>query len=521
MNPSELAQAETTLADLARVFFQNSSPGRPQPAIREPNLEARYRVLVDQIPAVLFLAYLEEGIGEAYVSPQIEATLGFTQKEWLEDPVRWYEQIHPEDKDRWSTEAAAMFLTGKPLRSSYRVMARDGRVVWFHCEARLVRRDDGQPWFIHGVGFDITELKRAEEMLAEERNVASAILDTVGALVVVTDTRGRIVRFNRACEQTTGYSFEEVNGRRIWELLRVPEEGDRIRAIFDRLRSGALPSDYESFWMTKSGDRRLISWSSTILTGPRSEVTHIIATGIDITERKRLEEAVLDISAREQRRIGQDLHDDLGQHLTGVAFMARVLQDRLAEASLPESAEAAKIVALVNEAILRTRELARGLLPVVAEARGLMSALERLAGEVSDLFRISCRFEARDPVLIHTEAVADHLYHVAQEAVNNAIKHGRASSIAIELTRDASGGILTIRDDGAGFHTLAGHRPGIGMQIMQYRAKMIGGSLDVRPSPGGGTVVRCTFPIRDRPIPDHPGSHHGGPDDVEKEQHAG
>ena len=131
-----------------------------------PNLEARYRALVEQIPAVVFMAYLDRGIGEAYVSPQIEAALGFSQEEWLEDPVRWYSHIHPDDKQRWSTEAAEMFLTGKPLRSAYRVVARDGRVIWFHCEAKMIRKPDGEPWFIHGVGFDITDLKRTEEALA-------------------------------------------------------------------------------------------------------------------------------------------------------------------------------------------------------------------------------------------------------------------------------------------------------------------------------------------------------------------
>ncbi len=146
-----------------------------------PNLEARYRALVEQIPAVVFMAYLDRGIGEAYVSPQIEAALGFSQEEWLEDPVRWYSHIHPDDKQRWSTEAAEMFLTGNPLRSAYRVVARDGRVIWFHCEAKMIRKEDGEPWFIHGVGFDITDLKRTEEALQEERNVVSAILHTVGA----------------------------------------------------------------------------------------------------------------------------------------------------------------------------------------------------------------------------------------------------------------------------------------------------------------------------------------------------
>src|SRR5580704_1285010 len=164
-----LAEAESVLAELAAVFFLNSPPSAKSSPEAEagPNVEARYRVLLDQIPAVVFMAYLDQGIGEAYVSPHIEKTLGFTQKEWLEDPVRWYQQIHRDDKDRWSTEAAGTFLSGKPLRSAYRVMARDGHVVWFHCEARLVRREDGRPWFIHGVGFDITDFKQVEQALQE------------------------------------------------------------------------------------------------------------------------------------------------------------------------------------------------------------------------------------------------------------------------------------------------------------------------------------------------------------------
>src|SRR5580704_7636251 len=214
MHPEvSLDEAQSILADLAGVFFRPSPEGLALPRITKepaPSLEARYRVLLDQIPAVVFMAYLDEGIGEAYVSPQIEATLGFSQEEWLEDPIRWYRQIHPDDKARWSIEAAQMFLSGTALRSAYRVMARDGRVVWFHCEAKMIRRKDGRPWFIHGVGFDITELKRIEEALQEERNVVSAILHTVGALVVVLDPQGRIVRFNRACEQVSGYSFAEV-----------------------------------------------------------------------------------------------------------------------------------------------------------------------------------------------------------------------------------------------------------------------------------------------------------------------
>jgi two-component system CheB/CheR fusion protein len=220
----------------------------------------------------------------------------------------------------------------------------------------------------------------------------------------------------------------------------------------------------------------------------------------DISERKRLEQTILEIRETERRRIGQDLHDGLGQHLTGVAFMGKVLEERLAESSAAETAEAAKIVKLVNESIRMTRELARGLLPVASEAHGLMSALECWAGEVSELFHVACRFECTVSVFVHDEARADHLYRLAQEAVTNAIKHGHAGNIVIELAVVMGGGVLTIRDDGCGFEVAPKSQSGLGLRIMSYRAKMIGGSLSVQSSLNGGTVVRCLFPIAGRPF---------------------
>lgn len=128
-------------------------------------MQARFRTLVEEIPAVTFMAALDEGINELYVSPQIESLLGFSQKEWLENPVLWYAQLHQDDRDRWHREFARTCALGEPFRSVYRFIARDGRVVWVHGEAKVVRDEQGRPIFLQGVAFDITGMKQAEATL--------------------------------------------------------------------------------------------------------------------------------------------------------------------------------------------------------------------------------------------------------------------------------------------------------------------------------------------------------------------
>src|SRR6201988_3981953 len=219
-------QAEQILQQIASAVRLREVPTKPPLASHKPSREGEvdplYRTLIEQIPAVVFLAFLDRGIGEAYVSPQIEAILGYSQEEWLNDLVRWYQQIHTDDKVRWSTEAADLFLLGKPLKSLYRVLSRDGRVVWFHCEAKMVRNDDGGPWFIHGVAFDISELKTAEEALKKSEEMWRGLFESAPDTVVVIRDSGEIISVNAQVGRLFGYSPIEMIGKSITTLISDP-----------------------------------------------------------------------------------------------------------------------------------------------------------------------------------------------------------------------------------------------------------------------------------------------------------
>jgi signal transduction histidine kinase len=218
-----------------------------------------------------------------------------------------------------------------------------------------------------------------------------------------------------------------------------------------------------------------------------------VALTSEINERARLEQELLHISEREQRRIGHDLHDSLGQHLTGTALAGHVLGKKLAEKSLPEAAAADNVVKLVEEAIDLTRTLARGLHPVDLEGENFLDSFGELAANVSERFKIRCRFVCA-PSHIRPPEGAIHLYRIAQEAINNAIKHGKAKEIFIRLEKLKNVLTLSVEDDGSGFSESARGGPGMGLRIMAYRASVIGGAFSIAKLPGRGTRVICTLP---------------------------
>jgi PAS domain S-box-containing protein len=223
-------------------------------------------------------------------------------------------------------------------------------------------------------------------------------------------------------------------------------------------------------------------------------IAGFLSVATNVTERIRLERQILEISDREQGRIGQDIHDGLCQQLVSIAFDANSMEKSLASQSLAESRFVRRIATLLDEAISEARRVSRGLYPVRLESEGLVSALKDLANSTNERFNLRCVCKADLPDLICDVTTATHLYRIAQEAVNNAVKHSAARSVAIHLAESDGQIELAIQDDGRGIGQPPRRTSGMGLHIMDYRARSIGGALRVQPMDGGGTVVICRVP---------------------------
>jgi PAS domain S-box-containing protein len=335
-------------------------------------------------------------------------------------------------------------------------------------------------------------LAEAEAALRREHSFTSAILDTAGALVVVLDPKGRIVRLNRAFEHTTGYDLDEVKGESFLERFIEPEDRRQVEGVFANLRAGSGATGHENAIRTRAGGLRRVHWTNTSLMDADGRVEFVIGTGIDITGTRELEREVLQAGELERRRISQDLHDGICQQLAGIELMSQALEQRLERESRPEAAQAATIAAGVRQAIAETRMLSRGLSPVPVEKEGLMAALKELAAATKTRFGVECVLSCDPPVPVEDRDVALHLFRIAQEAVGNAVRHARTRRILISLTRTPRRLALAVNDQGIGIDARAGGRGGMGLRIMEYRAGMIGGSLAVQRCEQGGTSVVCT-----------------------------
>ncbi len=329
-----------------------------------------------------------------------------------------------------------------------------------------------------------TQIETAHAQLA-------AIVESSSDAILSKTLQGVITSWNRGAQRMFGYAAEEIVGRSV-AVLFPADHSDELALILENLEREEAVEPFETVRVRKDGRRVHVSLTLSPIKDETGRVSAVSAVMQDISERKRLEAEILQVSEHEQRRIAEDLHDGVGQQLGGISCLSEVLKKNLAEQGSPEAEAAAKISRLLTAAMAQTRSLARGLHPVAPETNGLMSALEDLAKRVSDLFQVACHFECPQPVLIEDNNLATHLYRIAQEAVTNAVKHGQARQIKIGLSSAPGKIILAVDDDGVGFKPGQRASKGLGMRIMNHRASMIGGDFSVQKKAGGGTAAVCT-----------------------------
>ncbi len=300
--------------------------------------------------------------------------------------------------------------------------------------------------------------------------------------ILISDDGGRLVEVNGAACRLLGLSREQLLE---WNWSDLP-------ALALHQHSQRRSEGLGELAFTKpNGERCFIEFSSTQLAADLN-----LSILRDVTERRALEHEIQEISEREQRRLGQDLHDGLGQSMTGIAFLAKVLEQKLKVKDLEEAEAAGNIASLMNEALAQTRRLSRGLCPVELDSNDIEAALGQLAENLRTLFSVSCELQCEPEIKITDNAVAVHLYRIAQEAATNAIKHGQARNIGLSLTSNNSRLILTVKDDGCGLPAAAHKGKGMGLRVMQHRARMIGATISLRPSKEGGVTVTCSLAKR-------------------------
>ena len=401
-------------------------------------------------------------------------------------------KVHPKDQADVRRAIERAFAQHVEVREEFRLQGADGRYRSYASTARPLFDARGAPFGMVGVIQDITLRRDSERRLRQSEEVLRTTTANTADTLFLLDTSLRVRFINRSVNNRL---IEDIIGREVDVLIPDPA---RAR-VLEKLRRILLTGETVTYEFESPVDGEIKYFENHAVPVQEDGIGAGISISMrDITERKRLEQEILDVSGRERQSIGRDLHDGLGQELTGVALMLRGLATRIQSRCPDVVPNVNEVVALVNQSIDTARSLARGLLPVRTETGGIAFALRALAARGRDLYGMDVNFTSDvAPGFELNETDASHLYRIAQEALTNTARHGRASRVDIVLEASVQSFMLRIADDGQGF-TLPASSTGMGLKIMKYRAGMIGAKFDVGANEPRGTVITV---MSERPVP--------------------
>jgi PAS domain S-box-containing protein len=403
------------------------------------------------------------------------------------------EIAHAEDRPSILAALRQVLETGEPVDMQLAGTGPDNVGRFFDARIRAVRSAKG----VTGAVINITEITDRQAAM-HLRETQARMFELLHEGVVVIDIDNMIRMANPAFERMFGFAPGTAVETSIDDLVAQPSGMRRGRLDPQLLGGGGdatRPTPVEFKCRRRDGSTFDAAFVAT-LTHVDGE-THRLAVITDVTERRRLEREILEIAGREQLRIGSDLHDGLGQDLTGVALMLRSVVAQLRKENSSARTDLEDIIGLVNGAIESTRAMARGLAPVGADRGGLIAGLQSMAVRGMERYGVRAQFNTslKEPLTLD-DGAATHLYRIAQEAFTNAIRHGRVTQVTIELATAEGTLNLSIEDNGRGFDERNPTSNGMGMKLMRYRAQMLGGDVTIANTKAGGVIVRCTCPHR-------------------------
>ncbi len=451
-----------------------------------------YKTLFENTPCGV--ATFDAHFAIVEVNQTLRKMLGYAERHLYQRALK---DIFASDSHRevveWRSEAAKGERFSREIE--IRLRKRDGRSLLAHAVVTLM--PDQQVSGAYGIIIlkDVTARQEAELEVARQHQFSDKLLSESAAMIGVLDRDGHIVMVNPEVERISGYKASELIGQSMWDCGLLDSEAvPMARSRMKQIMEGAERVTGVSRVRTKTGELRVIQIHTTATRDAQRQIENIIITAVDITDQSRLQQLMMKTVEHEQARIGHDLHDGVGQLLTGVAAMTESLQSEL---SGRQKDDAARIFELVRQTIQQVRQLARGLSPSAVQAGGLADALLHLADTVRTNFRRDCVTEIAFDMKLGDRTLSGHLFRIAQEAVNNAIRHGNPKHIHIKLSTNGKGhGLLEIFNDGKPFdHILDSSADGIGLSVMKHRANLINAELSITSPAGGGVSVICRFPL--------------------------